>query len=57
MGSEMCIRDRLIIELTKKASTISPKILDEILTNRDSREKYKYLFDLYEAHDYKYILT
>jgi ATP-dependent DNA helicase RecG len=51
------LNEELIIELTKKASTISPKILDEILTNRDSREKYKYLFDLYEAHDYKYILT
>ena len=51
------LNEELIIELTKKASTISPKILDEILTNKDSREKYKYLFDLYEAHDYKYILT
>ena len=51
------LNEELILELTQKASNESSILLEKILTDKKERTRYKYLFDFYEAHEFKYIIT
>ena len=51
------LNETLISEIGKKAEDESKRILDGILNNVEQKSRYKRLFDFYEAHEYKYIIS
>ena len=51
------LNENLISEIGKKAEDDSKGILDGILNNAEQKSRYKMLFDFYEAHEYKYIIS
>ena len=51
------LNENLISELGEKAEQDGKLILDRILNDDEYKSKYKRLFDFYEAHEYKYIIS
>ena len=51
------LNETLISEIGKKAEDDSKRILNGILNNVEQKSRYKRLFDFYEAHEYKYIIS
>ena len=51
------LNETLISEIGKKAEDDSKRILDRIFDNVEQKSRYKRLFDFYEAHEYKYIIS
>ena len=51
------LNENLISEIGKKAEDDSKRILNGILSNVEQKSRYKRLFDFYEAHEYKYIIS
>ena len=51
------LNEALISEIGKKAEKDSKLILDGILNSNEYKIRYKRLFDFYEAHEFKYIVS
>ncbi|MFL2837224.1 MAG: ATP-dependent DNA helicase RecG [Alphaproteobacteria bacterium] len=51
------LNENLISELGEKAEQDGKLILDRILNDDACKSKYKRLFDFYEAHEFKYIIS
>jgi len=51
------LNEDIIKELIAEASKDSKLILQKIYDSHSIDHNYKYMFDFYEAHEFKYLLT
>ena len=51
------LNENLINELNKLAKDESEEILERIIKNENDRKRYKMLFKVYDANEFKYLIT